>query len=80
MVWRCPTTGAEAATFGELVRLVRLVQGVSQTALAARIGVTQPVVSKWEKGTSAPQEETVRRVADALGVAFIMSAAQAAVS
>lgn len=72
--WRCPDTGAESDTFGELVRVVRMSRGVSQTALATRLGVSQPVVSKWESGRCRPQPETVSRIAAALEVSFTMSA------
>lgn len=71
--WCCPDTGAEASSFGDLVRLVRLSCGVSQTTLGARLGVSQPVVSKWESGRCAPHSETVSRVAEALGVSFLMA-------
>ena len=74
--WCCPDTGTESTTFAELVRIVRLSRGVSQTALAARLEVSQPVVSRWESGRCAPQPETVSRIASALGVSFTMSAQQ----
>jgi len=78
MRWLCPDVDAEAGSFGELVRCVRLAHGLSQGALAARVGVSQPVVSKWESGRCAPLPVTVSRVADALGVTFMMASVQAA--
>ncbi len=78
MRWFCPDTGVEAGSFGELVRCVRLAQGLSQGALATRVGVSQPVISKWESGRCDPLPVTVSRVADALGVTFTMSSVQAA--
>lgn len=76
--WYCPDTGTEADTFAELVRIVRISRGVSQTALAARLEVSQPVVSKWESGKCGPQPETVSKVSAALGVTFTMSAQRVA--
>lgn len=76
--WRCPDTGAESDNFGELVRVVRRSRGVSQTALASRLTVSQPVVSKWESGRCEPLPETVSRIAAALGVSFTMSAQRVA--
>lgn len=78
MRWQCPETAETAATFGALVKLVRQGQGVSQPELARRLGVTQPVVSKLERGGSTPQQATVQRVAEALGVSIVMSAVQEA--
>ncbi len=76
--WLCPDVAADAGSFGELIRCVRLAYGLSQGALATRVGVSQPVVSKWESGRCAPLPVTVSRVADALGVTFTMSCVQGA--
>lgn len=75
--WCCPDTGAESDTFGELVRVVRLSRGISQTALASRLKVSQPVVSRWESGRCNPHPETVSRIGASLGVTFTMSAERA---
>lgn len=75
--WMCTEVASEADTFGELLRTVRLSQGLSQGALASRLGVSQPVVSKWESGRCAPVPATVERLAHALGVTLTMSVAQA---
>jgi transcriptional regulator with XRE-family HTH domain len=42
----------QAATLQVLVRL-RMAAGVNQTALAARLGITQSEVSKFERGERA---------------------------
>ena len=78
MRWFCSDVAEEANSFGELVRRVRLAHGLSQGVLAARLGVSQPVVSKWESGRCAPLPVTVGRIADAFGVTFTMSSVQAA--
>jgi transcriptional regulator with XRE-family HTH domain len=41
-------------------------RGVSQFALAARMGVDQPTVSKWESGARIPFPHTIERIAKAL--------------
>ncbi len=78
MRWQCPETAETAESFGDLVRILRQGKGVTQPELARRVGVSQPVVSKWERGRSTPQQVTVQRVAKALGVSIVMSAAQEA--
>ncbi|MDY3816169.1 MAG: helix-turn-helix transcriptional regulator [Candidatus Limiplasma sp.] len=37
---------------GELIRLLRQKQGLTQLALASQIGVSDKAVSKWERGVS----------------------------
>lgn len=43
-------------------------RGLSQRAAAAKIGVSQPVVARWESGSSAIGEDTLTTVARAYGV------------
>ncbi len=38
----------------ENIRRARLARGLTQTALAESIGVTQGAISSWEQGTEAP--------------------------
>jgi transcriptional regulator with XRE-family HTH domain len=41
-------------------------RGVSQVALATRMGVDQPTVSKWERGKRYPLPHTIAAIAAAL--------------
>lgn len=53
-------------SFSELLKECRKKQGVSQAELAARLGVTQQAVGKWESGKSSPDPSTVARIAELL--------------
>ena len=59
-------------TFARRLRAERLKAGLSQRELGRRIGLSEDVVSsritRYEKGTSEPDFETARQLADALGV------------
>src|SRR4051812_20517894 len=56
--------------FGELIRRFRLAVGLTQEELAERSGISARSVSDFERGlTQRPQRETVRLLADALGLA-----------
>lgn len=61
------STEQVAATLQGLVRL-RLAAGVNQTALAARLGITQSEVSKFERGERALDEQRLQAWLLALGV------------
>lgn len=39
---------------GELIRLLRQKQGMTQLELAEKIGISDKAVSKWERGCGAP--------------------------
>jgi transcriptional regulator with XRE-family HTH domain len=53
---------------GHLVRSAREAAGLSQAELATRIGTTQPVVSRWERGHDEPRLSTLARIARACGL------------
>ncbi len=53
--------------FCELLKDARKKAKFSQTELAARLGVTQQAVGKWEAGKSSPDPTTVARIAEILG-------------
>jgi uncharacterized protein len=55
----------DAAT---LIRTTRESAGLSQGALAARAGTSQPAVSRYESGASSPSVETLDRLLAAMGV------------
>jgi len=63
------------AEFGQNLEAARTRQALSQSALAAQLGVTQQTVSRWEKGTSRPRG----RMINSLGMALGLSASELAV-
>ena len=71
-----PTAQAidDAAALRQLVRL-RVAAGLNQTALAARLGITQSEVSKFERGERALDERRLRAWLQALGVEALDSVA-----
>lgn len=56
-----------APTAGELIREARRRSGMSQAELARRAGVSQPVVSAYERGHREPGLETLRKLVEASG-------------
>ena len=52
---------------GELIRSLRIRQGLTQLQLADIIGVSDKAVSKWERGNGAPDIATLPALAAALG-------------
>jgi len=50
-----------------LIKAVRRRQGLSQAALAARAGTSQPVISAYEHGHRDPSYDTLRRIVEAGG-------------
>jgi transcriptional regulator with XRE-family HTH domain len=50
-----------------LIRRAREREGLSQAALARRLGTSQPAVARLEAGRSNPRILTIRRALDALG-------------
>lgn len=59
-----------ARTFGENLRRVRKAANLSARELAARVGVTPPVMSKWETQKGLPEGPTLIKLAKALGVSI----------
>ena len=52
----------------ERIRETRALCGLSQEALAVRVGVSRVAVSQWETGTTAPTLERIEAISRALGV------------
>lgn len=48
------------------IRRLRTGRGLSQAQLAEKVGVTRQTISKWESGSSFPDIEMVRHLAEAL--------------
>lgn len=70
---------ASGSPFGALLRQYRVALGLSQEALAERAGMTTQGIGALERGSRRhPYPETVRRLADALGLSADARAAFAA--
>lgn len=41
---------------------------LSQSAVARKLGVSEPTISKWRRGLSCPSDDRVDRIADAMGI------------
>lgn len=59
---------ATAKEIGIGIKNARLVVGVTQAELARRLGVTPQAISQYERGEKKPKIETIKKIADALGV------------
>ena len=58
----------EAKAFGSNVKRLRGQSGLTQSDLADKANMTQPQISYLERGEHRPQEGTVKKLAEALGV------------
>jgi transcriptional regulator with XRE-family HTH domain len=70
-----PSEQQRLAQFEELARLVikhRAVLGISQKELARRIGTSHSAISRLESGRHKTSVETLQRVAEALGLRFVL--------
>ena len=61
----------EAFEIAERVRQERERRGVTQAELAARIGSSQPALARLEAGGVTPSFDTLRRIAEALGLELV---------
>ena len=50
----------------ENIKEIRKSKGLSQEELAIKLNVVRQTVSKWEKGLSVPDADTLCKIADAL--------------
>ena len=55
---------------GAALRSLRRRAGLQQQQLAARAGVTRPMLSNYERGKTIPNVRTLWRVLDALGASL----------
>lgn len=58
----------EKKTFGNLVTQLRKAKGMTQADLAAKMGITDKAVSKWERDLSYPDIASIPHLAEILGV------------
>jgi len=54
--------------FAARLRALRKQKGLSQTELGERVGVHYTHIGRYERGVSRPAADTLKRLADALGV------------
>lgn len=55
-------------TIGESIKAARKKAGLTQKALADRLGIPYQGISQYERGTRNPKPETLGRIASALGI------------
>lgn len=58
----------DCAKIGNLIRTLRIQQGLTQLQLAERVGVSDRAISKWENGRGAPDVTLLRALSEALHV------------
>jgi transcriptional regulator with XRE-family HTH domain len=58
----------DGAAVAAIVRNSRIEAGLSQVELARRLGTTQSVVSRWERGHDEPRLSTLARIVRACGL------------
>lgn len=61
---------ATAKEIGIGIKNERLNVGITQAELARRLGVTPQAISQYERGEKKPKIETIKKIADALGVSW----------
>ncbi len=54
--------------FGDNLKEIRKTKGYTQEELAIKLNVVRQTVSKWEKGLSVPDVETLSKIAEILDV------------
>ena len=54
--------------FGNTLTRLRTARGLTQAELAAKLGVTDKAVSKWERNLSCPDIAAIPKLADILGI------------
>ena len=59
--------------FREAIVMARINAGLSQRQLAERMGTTQSAIARLESATHLPGLDTLRRLAEALGVDFVIT-------
>ena len=52
--------------FGDNLKAIRKAKGYTQGELAIKLNVVRQTVSKWEKGLSVPDADTLCKIADVL--------------
>ena len=60
----------DAATFGDRVAAAREVTGLSQHALAERLGIKDKTIKSWENDTAEPRANKLQMLAGVLNVSM----------
>lgn len=55
---------------GKVIAALRSKRGLSQDAFAVKVGISQPTLSRIERGKSMPDALEQRRIADVLGLSL----------
>lgn len=55
---------------GEKIKNIRKTKGLTQKELAQKLGVSQAMITQYEKGLRKPKPDTIKRIAMALGVDY----------
>lgn len=63
---------SDVGKLGAAIRAVRTEAGLSQAALGDRLGTTQSVVSRWERGADEPRVGTLARILAACGRTLVL--------
>ena len=63
-----PTIDPEVETMGSRIQRLRYQRGLSQTEVAARMGVSNPAVSAWEQDKARPSASRLIALAEILGI------------
>jgi transcriptional regulator with XRE-family HTH domain len=56
------------------IRRARESAGITQAELARRLGVSPPLVARWESPSGHPKPATLERIAEALSLRVILTA------
>ena len=57
-------------TFGENIRQIRKINGLTQTEFGKKLNVAQVTVSAWEKETKLPEINTIIKIIKLFDVTF----------
>ena len=55
-------------SMGRTLANLRKLKGWTQAQLAQRLSLTQPIIARWENGRATPNDASLGRLAEALGV------------
>jgi transcriptional regulator with XRE-family HTH domain len=69
------TAAPSKVNWPSVIRNYRMSKRLKQAALAADLGVTQAMISRWENGESDPPERVTRRLTDMVHDAFVVAPA-----
>ena len=58
----------EVVALGKVIARLREDRGISQADLAARVGISQPTLSRFERGAGKPDALTMKKLATELGI------------